>query len=87
MQSLYDVRKKAYSTGVRVRNEMARALDEDVGPVALLVHDAADVAIVVNPGSRGLPGEALDTAEGCILSKGQRTRTAASARMTCLNNN
>lgn len=87
MRSLDDVKRKAYSAGVRVWDEVACAFDEDVRPVALLVHDAADVAIVVNPGSRGLPSEALDPTESRVLSEGQRLRTAASARITYLNHN
>lgn len=71
MRSLGDVKRKAYSAGARVRDEVARALDEDVGPVALLVHDAADVAIIIDPGRRGLVSEPLDSAEGRVLLKRQ----------------
>lgn len=66
-QSLRDVKRNAYSAGIRVWDEVARALDEDVGPVALLVYDAADVAIIIDPGRRGLPSEALDPTKGRVL--------------------
>ena len=51
----------------RLVPEDARVGDEDVGPVAFLVDDAGEGAAVVVPGCGGLAGEALDTAEGCVL--------------------
>ena len=46
---------------------MTRAFDKDVGPVALLVHDTTNLAVVINPGRRRFARKALDTAEGRVL--------------------
>jgi hypothetical protein len=46
---------------------MACALDKHIRPVPLLVSNASKLAIVVIPGRRGWPGEALDAAEGRVL--------------------
>lgn len=50
-----------------LRDQMACALDKHKRPVPLLVNDTSKLAVVVDPGRRGSPGEALDAAEGRIL--------------------
>ena len=48
-------------------HEVSCALEEDVRPVALLVHDACRVAVAVDPGRGRAPREALDAAECRVL--------------------
>lgn len=84
MRSLDDVKRNAYSAGIRVWDEVTCALDENIAPVALLVHDAADVTIVVDPGSRGLPSEALDPAEGRVLLMYQCMHISTTVGLACL---
>ena len=53
-----------------VRNiwkEPPRFVDEDVGPVAFLVHNTSKITVIVCPGCRGLSAETLNTAEGRVL--------------------
>ena len=53
-----------------VRNiwkEPPRFVDEDVGPVAFLVHNTSKITVIVCPGCGGLSAEALNTAEGRVL--------------------
>lgn len=57
----------AYTRGIRGWNEMSCAFHKDVGPVALLVHNAADLAVVVYPGRRRLARKALYATEGRVL--------------------
>ena len=57
----------AYAGGRVECDEVAGALDEDVRPVALLVDDSSELAIIAIPMRRGFPGEPLNSAERCIL--------------------
>ena len=52
-----------------VGDQVARALDEDVRPVALLVHDTSWQPVVVRPRRRWAPLEALNTAERRVLNR------------------
>lgn len=47
---------------------MSSSSEEDVGEIAFLVHDARDVAVVIEPRRRRLAREALDAAEGKVLN-------------------
>ena len=55
--------------GAPLRDEVSSALEEDVREPALLVDDAADKAVVVNPRGRRTTGEALDASERRVLFK------------------
>ena len=50
-----------------VGDKVARALDENVRPVALLVDDTANKAVVVDPRGGRAAGETLDATECCVL--------------------
>ena len=56
-----------YPAWLLLRHEMARSRDEDVRPVALLVHNSEEVAIVVCERRLWLLRKALDAAESGVL--------------------
>ena len=55
-------------SGRVVADEMTDALDEYIGPVALLVNDTREDAVIIIPGRRRLPRKSLDSAKGGVLS-------------------
>ena len=58
---------KTYARRGVIWYHVARAVDEDVRPVALLVYDASVLAVIVRPGRRRAASETLDAAEGSVL--------------------
>ena len=58
-----------YPSGRVVADEMTDALDEYIGPVALLVDDSGEVSVDVPPWSIRSTRESLDAAEGRILQE------------------
>jgi hypothetical protein len=61
-------RTRTDSSGVRLWYEMSGAVDEHVGPVSLLVHDAGELAVVRRPFGRRLARKALDSAKRRVLN-------------------
>ena len=62
----------AYALTSGLRKEPSRLIDENVRQVALLVHDACELALVVVPRRGWLPGESLNTTKGCVLNENYR---------------
>lgn len=56
-----------YALGLLLWDAMARTLDEYKCPVALLMNDARELAVVIEPRRRWWPREALDATESRIL--------------------
>ena len=56
-----------YVGGLVLWDQMTRVFEEDVRPVAFLVHDAGEDTVVAGPGRRGWASEALDPAKGRVL--------------------
>ena len=58
-----------YLFGLILRNKMACALNEDVCPVAFLVDNTREIAVVVKPGGGWRSSEALDATKCCVLGE------------------
>ena len=58
-----------YLFGLILRNKMACALNEDVCPVAFLVDNPREIAVVVKPGCGWRSSETLDTTKCCVLGE------------------
>ena len=65
-------RQKTYTPGLLLRDEMARVLNEDVRPIALLVHDPCLRPGVIEPGRGRAAREALDAAKRRVLKDGKK---------------
>ena len=50
-----------------LRRKVPSSVDENVCPVALLVDDSSELAVIAIPMRRRFPGEPLKSAERCIL--------------------
>lgn len=59
--------RQTYSFGLEFGDFMACAFDKNVCPVALLMHDAGEIARIVKPRSGWSARKALNVANGCIL--------------------
>jgi hypothetical protein len=64
-------------SGVGLGHEMPGAADQHVGPVALLMHDSSELAIIRCPLGRWLASEALDAAECGVLNNHWHTPSAS----------
>ena len=59
--------KGTYAGWVVVGDEVARALDENVRPVVLLVNNPSELTIIAIPRCRRFPGKPLNSPESCVL--------------------
>lgn len=69
-----------YPLGLLLRHKMARAVDEDVCPVALLVYDAGKLAVITEPRGRRRPAETLNAAKSGVLAYSLTVSISASPR-------
>ena len=59
--------KKTHPSTAGSSRKVASAFNEGIRPVAFLVHDARELAIVVHPRRGWLPTKALDASKGGVL--------------------
>ena len=59
--------KKTHPSAAASSHIFSSAVNEDIRPVAFLVHDARELAIVVDPRRGWLPSKALDASKGGVL--------------------
>ena len=64
--------RTAYICGLLLRDKMTSALEEGIGPIALLMYDSRKLAVVPEPGRRRLPRESLDPPESRVLKWSQQ---------------
>ena len=75
---------RAYRFWIDLWRKVARAVNENVRDVALLVHDARERALVVIPWSQRLLRETLDAPKGRVLDRHYEEAFRVETRSICI---